>query len=481
MKRSQAKSRPRPKNPTALGPTTTSADRAGAHIEEHRLENGLRVLVIERHGDPVVAVMLWYKVGSRNEREHEAGVSHFLEHMMFKGSARFAKGEVDRCTTELGGSNNAFTGYDHTAYWFELASDRWEKALEIEADRMQHLLLEPKEFDAERAVVLEELSMGDDDPWRALTEAVQAAVFERHPYRRPIIGYTDSLGRLSVEEMRDYHRRFYHPANATLVLAGDVTPANALALAKKHFAHIAKGMPYEQADSFRPKVVAVGGERRLRLSWDDQGKRLCLAWPGTSLGTKDDDVLEVIASLLSGGRLSRLYKRLVMDEGQATSISAASDTRVDGGLFWVFAECAASTAPELLESAVDEEIERLAREKVSPKELARVVAMIEAREAFDEETASDLAEMVGGYAIDSHWTLAFESIERVKRVTPADIQECARRMLGKESRVVGWCLPKRAKAEKPDAKPARKRAPKKSKLPKPRGLALQRKKRKARR
>ena len=127
-----------------------TALKGGATIHEHRLDNGLRVLLAERHSDPVVAVMTWYRVGARNEREHEAGVSHFLEHMMFKGSARYPKGAVDRITTQLGGVNNAFTSYDHTAYWFELASDRWERALAIEADRMQRLTLDPAEFAAER-------------------------------------------------------------------------------------------------------------------------------------------------------------------------------------------------------------------------------------------------------------------------------------------------------------------------------------------
>ena len=319
------------KHKQRLGPTTTVADRAGAHIEEHQLENGLRVLVVERHGDPVVAVMLWYRVGSRNEREPEAGVSHFLEHMMFKGSAHFAKGEVDRCTTELGGSNNAFTGYDHTAYWFELASDRWEKALEIEADRMRGLLLDSAEFDAERAVVLEELSMGNDDPWRALTEAVQCAAFERHPYRRPIIGYTDTLARMSVAQMRDYRDRFYHPANATLVISGDVTASRALEAARKHLGGIGAGLPYAQADCARPAAELAAGERRLTLAWDDQGKRLCMVWSGTSIGSKDDDVLDVIGALLTGGRMSRLYSSLVIEKGIATTISASNDARVDGG------------------------------------------------------------------------------------------------------------------------------------------------------
>ena len=128
--------------------------RGGAQVVERRLKNGLTVLVAERHADPVAAVMLFYRVGSGHEAEHEAGVSHFLEHMMFKGAARYGKGDVDRVTTLLGGQNNAFTGYDHTAYWFELASDRWQEALAIEADRMASLELDPHELDAERAVVL---------------------------------------------------------------------------------------------------------------------------------------------------------------------------------------------------------------------------------------------------------------------------------------------------------------------------------------
>jgi zinc protease len=206
-----------------------------AKIREHTLANGLRVLIAERRGDPVVAVMVWYKVGSRNERDFEAGVSHFLEHMMFKGSANFGKGEIDRITTELGGANNAFTSYDHTAYWFELASDRWERALEIESDRMRTLTLDAAEYDAERAVVLEELSMGQDDPWRVLGERVQAAAIQRHPYRRPIIGYHDALSTLPVESMRDYYQRFYRPGNATVIVCGDVDAELALERVTHHF------------------------------------------------------------------------------------------------------------------------------------------------------------------------------------------------------------------------------------------------------
>src|SRR5262249_12032012 len=149
-------------------------------------------------------------------------------------------------TAELGGQNNAFTGYDHTAYWFELAADRWEEALELEADRMQHLALDAAEFDAERAVVLEELAMGEDDPWRVLSRRVDEVLFPHHPYGRPIIGYRETLEALRPADMRDYYRRFYHPGNATLVVCGDFEPRRALAAVRARFERIPSGRPLAQ-------------------------------------------------------------------------------------------------------------------------------------------------------------------------------------------------------------------------------------------
>ncbi|MEE8469146.1 MAG: pitrilysin family protein, partial [Planctomycetota bacterium] len=228
---------------------------AGATIREHKLRNGLRVLLVERHLDPVVVMMTWYGVGSRHEREDQAGLSHFLEHMMFKGTSNHGKGEVDRITTRLGGSNNAFTSSDHTAYWFELASDRWETALELEADRMHNLTLDATEFAAEKAVVLEELAMGLDDPWRRLSEQVQQTLFGRNPYARPVIGYADVLERTGPEDMREYYRRFYHPGNATLVLCGDFQPRRAMQLVRRHFGAL-EALPADRvAEPYRPPVA----------------------------------------------------------------------------------------------------------------------------------------------------------------------------------------------------------------------------------
>lgn len=414
--------------------------RAGARIHEHRLRNGLDVLIAERHDDPVVCVILYYGVGSVSETDAEAGISHFLEHMMFKGSAKYAKGEVDRTTTMLGGQNNAFTGKDHTAYWMRFASDRWETALEIEADRMRGLTLDPAEFDAERAVVLEELAMGDDDPWSVLAKAVEAALFGQHPYARPIIGYTDSLKAMTPDMMCAYHARFYQPGNAKLVIAGDVNPVSALRAVRRHFGKLEAGPSPQAAFALAAPKPGLASSR-LTLAWDDRGKRLCMAWPTVPVGTDADYDLDVMSELLTGGKSSRLVKRLVQDEGLATSISSSNDTRVKGGVFWLFAECAGDVVPEVLEAAIDEELLRLAEEPVSRAELKRVVARIVSSDVQQGETISDLAEELGGMAIDADWRLAFDGGVRHKQVTPARLARSAAEFLAPERRVVGLSLP----------------------------------------
>ena len=428
---------------------TTSKTRAqaplwrnAATVTERRLQNGMRILVAERHADPVVAVMVYYRVGSRNESERESGISHFLEHMMFKGSRSFGKGEVDRVTTSLGGNNNAFTGNDHTAYWFEFASDRWQTALTIEADRMSRLTLDPVEFASERDVVLEELAMGEDDPWRVLMKAVEASVFPQHPYGRPIIGYPETLTGMSVRDMRDYHARFYHPANATLVVCGDVTPAQVVREARRAFGAIPAGPPYDEADAFRMPVRPLEGTVRLTRRWDDAGKRLCMAWQTTRFASDDDHALDVAHALLASGRASRLQKRLVHEEGLATSISASNDTRVEGGAFWLFAECAQGTTPEALERAIDEELERLRSTRVTAAELRRAKAILHASEAFDGETVSDLAEELGEWAVDGDWRQGLVADERIGRLTAGDVQDVVQRLLVSDRRVIGWSLPR---------------------------------------
>ena len=408
-------------------------------MHEHRLKNGLRVLVAERHADPVVAVMLYYQVGALNEREREAGMSHFLEHMMFKGTSNYGKGMLDRTTTSMGGQNNAFTGYDHTAYWYEFASDRWEKALELESDRMQNLLLDPAEFTSEREVVLEELSMGEDDPWRVLARRVEARLFDRHPYARPIIGFRDTLRGMEPEDMRAYYRRFYHPGNATLLVAGDVQPKAALTLVRKHFGSIAAGPEHADVDPPRAEPEPPFGEQRLEMTWPDQGKRLLIAWRTSQAGSIEDYALDVAMTILTSGRNSRLQRRLVLDRGLATLVSASNDTRREGGVFWLMSEAAEAHSVEELERAIDEELADLVQEGPTRAELERARKILLAGEAHDAETTSDLAEELGGWAVDVDWDHAFDGGRRHRAVTAKVLRDVVGRLLVAERRVVGVC------------------------------------------
>lgn len=419
---------------------STPALLAGATIHEDRLANGLRIVVAERHADPVVAVMMWYGVGGRHEPAELAGVSHFLEHMMFKGTEQHGKGELDRITTVLGGSNNAFTTPDHTAYWFELASDRWERAFELESDRMKGLLLDPAEFTAEKQVVLEELSMGEDDPWRHLMRQVQAALFGWHPYSRPVIGYRETLVPLTPEAMRAYHAAHYRPGNAILVVSGDVRPAEVMAAAVTWFGPIEDRAPAPVVP--RPAGVALEANVRLVTHWDDGASRLVMAWPGARVGADEDYALDLVWAVLTGGKLGRLYRKLVVDGGLATSVSTNNDARVEAGSFWLYAEAVRGIEPAQLEAALEVELVRIGTELVSDVELVRAKRILAAGEAFELETVTEVAETLGEFATDLEWRAALEVTPRRNAVTAEALRSVAQRVLLDSRRVVGWSLPK---------------------------------------
>jgi zinc protease len=353
----------------------------------------------------------------------------------------FGKGQIDLVTTMLGGSNNAWTAHDHTAYWFEFASDRWERALELEADRMQNLLLQEAEFEAEKAVVLEELAMNEDDPWRELAREVGEALFPGHAYGRPVIGYPDTLRALTVDDMRAYYHRHYRPGNATLVICGDVQPRSAMRLVKRHFGQIPSAPLEITSEAYRRPPMEPRSEKRLVCRWDDDARRMCMAWPTAKVASDEDYALDILTVVLASGRLSRLYRRLVQDEGLATSLSMSNDTRVEGGALWLLAECAGETTPAQLEAAIDEELERIATELVPAAELKRARVMLHASEAFDNETVNDLAEEIGSFAADADWRVTLESRERLAAIRPTFLRETVRRYLTRARRVTGWSLP----------------------------------------
>ena len=306
---------------------------------------------------------------------------------------------------------------------------------------MKGLLLDQDEYEAEKAVVLEEMSMTEDDPWRELSKEVGEALFLGHPYGRPVIGYSDTLKALGPADMRAYFERYYRPDNAVLVVCGNVTPSGAMKLVRKHFGSIEAPKTPAGDLGFRRAPTEPGSEKRLVCRWDDGAKRLCMAWPTVPVGTDEDYALDLISVVLATGRGSRLYQRIVKEEGLGMSVSISNDTRIEGGVLWLMSECAGATTPEQLEAAIEEEIERIATELVPAKELKRARAMLHAAAAHDSETVTDLAEDIGSYAVDADWRLALDSDERLAAIKPSFLRATARKLLGRSRRVTGWSLP----------------------------------------
>src|SRR5438128_8287312 len=272
-------------------------------VRRRVLDNGLVVLTKEVHTSPIVTSMIWYRVGSRNEELGQTGKSHFLEHMLFKGTERFKKGQIDLITLKNGGGNNAFTSHDFNAYYFNFASDRWDIALEIEADRMVNCAFDPDEFEAEKKVVIEELKTGLDSPWGLLLQEEEASAFKVHPYRNPIVGWLQDVERATAEQQQAYYRRYYHPNNAILVIAGDFDTDQVLTKVARAFSPIPAGAP---ALPLLLKEPPQRGERRLVVRWRSKVPRLAIAYHAPEIAQHDSYALQVLAVVLAEGKSSRL-------------------------------------------------------------------------------------------------------------------------------------------------------------------------------
>ena len=409
-------------------------------VVEVQLDNGFRALLLERHALPVVASMVWYQVGARDERTGETGVSHFLEHMMFKGTDRYAKGQIDLITSKLGGSNNAFTDNDVTAYYFSLASDRWQPALEIEANRMTRCLLDEHEFTAEKSVVLEELAMGEDDPWRVLHQTAEALAFQVHPYHHPVIGWREDLERLEAAAMRAYYERHYGPNRAFLVAVGDFDAAATERTVRELFA----GIPARAQR--RADVLAEPeqkGERRAVVRFPGNVGRLTIAVKVCRLGEPDDFALDLFSILLAGGKTSRLFRRLVHDDQIATSVSTSNEVRREPGVFWISTELVEGKRHEVAERAIREEVERLIAKGPSAAELARARMQLRAGFLFEQETALETAMRLGRFEAlgPRGWRLVQDVLAAYDSVGAREVRAVGARYFGADAWNVAWSVP----------------------------------------
>src|SRR5438105_5265458 len=381
--------------------------------------------------------MIWYKVGSRNEELGHTGKSHFLEHMLFKGTDRFKKGQIDLITLKNGGGNNAFTSHDFTAYYFNFASDRWDIALEIEADRMVNCAFDPEEFEAEKKVVIEELKTSLDSPWGLLMQELEASAFKVHPYRNPVVGWLQDVERATVEQQQAYYRRYYQPNNAILVIAGDFETDQVLSQVSKLFASIPKGSPPPAMPLEEPPQR---GERRLIVRWRSKVPRLSIAYHAPPIAHPDTYALQVLAVVLAEGKASRLYQRMVEREQSVIFVSAEFGETKDPTLFHVRAEARGDHPIEEIETSVYDELSRISDGQVSAHELDRAKHQMEAHFILTRERTLDQAILLG--QIETLYGLDYidSYLQRINAVTASDVASVCTRYLNEDNRTVGRLL-----------------------------------------
>ena len=416
-------------------------------VQRKILSNGLTVLTKEIHDKAVVATMIWYRVGSRNEELGQTGKSHFLEHMLFKGTDRYKKGEIDLITHLNGGANNAFTWLDFTAYYFAFASDRWEAALEIEASRMRGTAFLEEEFASEKQVVEEELRIGLDGPWEALENEVWATAFRQHPYHWPTVGWLQDLEAASGADMKAYYDKWYHPRNATLVVAGDFDAVEVLQKVEELFGRIPPG-----PEIAPPNIVEPGqrGEKRVIVKKQTPVERLLIGYHAPEVGRPDSYVLKVAESVLSTGKASRLYQRLVERDQSVTKADASYHDHIDPSLFYFQAELKPASKLADVESAIFEEIDRLKRGDISMAEMDRAKRQIEASLVLSSEEPLQQATLLGQYetiAFGEHlpeeargYRYLDSLLECVGAVSVEQIATAARKYFVEDNRTVGYLV-----------------------------------------
>jgi Predicted Zn-dependent peptidases len=419
----------------------------GTEVAHYTLDNGIEVVVIPDRRAPIVTHMVWYRVGAADDPAGQSGVAHFLEHLMFKGTRKYPAGVLDRMVTELGGSTNAFTSADVTAYFQTIPPHALEAMMDIEADRMRNLILPEDVIAAERDVVLDERRQRiDAEPQAILAEELNATLFQNHPYRIPVIGWEHEIAALSREEALDFYDRFYAPNNALVVVAGDVEPQAVLDLAEKTYGQLPRGP--ELPERRRPAEPPQDTSRTVTLT--DQRVTLpsfSRNWVVPSYRQAEEgeaEALDLLAAVLSDGVRSRLYQKLVVDTGQAASTGASYDGNAyDHGTFSLFGTPRPGTTTlEELEAATYAEIDAIISNGITEAELDRVKTRYIRRTIFARDDQGNMAQTYGiwlttGRTADdvAAWP------DRIRAISAEDVKAVAEKYLKPEIAVTGYLLP----------------------------------------
>ena len=403
-------------------------------VKELKLSNGMTILLRENHAAPAVTWMVFYRVGARNEGAGNTGSAHLLEHMLFKGTRQFAKGQISQVLGRNGARFNATTNADFTNYYETYSSDRLELGLTIESDRMRNALILDSERQPEMTVVRNELERGENEPENNLYHQVKAAAYLAHPYHHPIIGYRSDVEGIKTNSLRQMYDTYYQPNNAVAVLVGDFKTAQASQLIRRYFEGIPSGpKPPDVHTKEEPQV----GERRVVLRRRGETNLVHMAYHIPATEAKETAPLAVVESILSEGNSARLQRALV-DAGLATATWADADQLKDPGLFWFGATLRPGVTHDKIEAALDAEITRIRTQPVSPGELRQAKNQAEADYAFKSDGTSGVAWGLGTYSMLADWQRFYELLDEMRAVTAKDVQDVANKFLVPENRTVGW-------------------------------------------
>jgi len=424
---------------------------------QFELANGMQVVVIPDRRAPVVTHMIWYKVGAADEPRGQSGIAHFLEHLMFKGTPRFPDDTYSQTISRLGGTENAFTSYDYTAYFQRIAVEHLPLMMEMEADRMKNLVLTEDVVASERNVILEErASRVDNDPTALLRESFSATLFQNHPYGDPIIGWRHEMEDLSREMALDFYARYYTPENAILVIAGDIDEETVRPLAEQYYGVLParEGAVTDRRRPLEPEPVA---ERRIDMRDERIAQPVVqIAYLAPSYTLSEDPrlapALDVLSHYLGDGSTSRLYRHFVIEQRTAAAMGAFyQGSALDHGTFYLFGYPAEGVALEDLEADLVAELNRFLEEGISEEELARAKRNLVAQTVFAQDSQSALARIFGSsLAVGEDLEDVQQWPARIGSVTVDDVMDAARLVLQPQRAVIGFQRP----AVTPDIQPA---------------------------
>lgn len=433
---------------SALGPIEhlgSTAFGPALDIQRFRLGNGLNVLLCEDHSAPVVAYHTWFRVGSRHEREGKTGLAHLFEHLMFNETEHLKAGEFDRRLEEAGAESNAATWLDWTQYEIAVPKQKLGLVVQLEAERMSHLVLRDEQVTSEKEVVANERRYRvDDDVEGSVSELLWATAFTRHPYRWPTIGWMKDIEGFTTDDCTAFYKTYYSPNNATLVVVGDFSETSVLERILNAYGSLEPAvLPVEDLEPEPPQTA----ERRVEVSKPTLTDKLCIGYSGPALGDFDHPAVALLSEVLFGGRASRIHQRLVHELELASDLRAFVGPFRDPGLIELFAAAREGHYAEELLDVIDEEIARVRDEPVTPAEIDRARARLELSLLSSLETADGKASTIGFYdCVLGRPGYAFERLEAVERVQAGDLRRVARRYLLPERRSVITVRPKTASA-----------------------------------